>query len=383
MADETDTMFEYEPPPIRCDIKVLHEQIDMVVHNPILETLLHMSVGLLAVLNDRRQILAVNETLLDALNIEDGREVLGLRPGNVLDCKHAEKKPDGCGTTQFCSSCGAAISIAVCLAKSSPVERMCSIAASDNSLQDVYFRVQAYPFKIEGQKLVLLYLQDASTEIRSSMLERVFFHDMNNLIMSILGNCELLQFETAQYPEIQHRTNRILDTANQLAKEISIQRYITQQERPKRITFYESLDLEPFVNELLGQVESHPEAAQKTIKIESLPPVTFKSDKSLLIRILTNMLINALEAGREGDEVHLNIEQKDKHIEFQVWNAAHIPAKIADRIFHRSFTTKSGIGRGLGTYSMKLLGETCLGGKVSFKTDEEQGTTFTIRLPLK
>ncbi|MCG8333275.1 MAG: ATP-binding protein, partial [Proteobacteria bacterium] len=37
-------------------------------------------------------------------------------------------------------------------------------------------------------------------------------------------------------------------------------------------------------------------------------------------------------------------------------------------------------GRGLGTYSMKLLGEEFLGGKVAFSSTEEKGTEFTITL---
>jgi sensor histidine kinase regulating citrate/malate metabolism len=51
------------------------------------------------------------------------------------------------------------------------------------------------------------------------------------------------------------------------------------------------------------------------------------------------------------------------------------------QVFQRSFSTKAR-GRGLGTYSMKLFGEGCLGGSVWFTTSEAAGTTFSISLPL-
>ncbi|HOX23196.1 MAG TPA: ATP-binding protein, partial [Elusimicrobiales bacterium] len=49
------------------------------------------------------------------------------------------------------------------------------------------------------------------------------------------------------------------------------------------------------------------------------------------------------------------------------------------RIFQRSFSTK-GSGRGLGTYSIRLLTEKYLRGKASLAADEH-GTTFIITLP--
>ena len=63
-------------------------------------------------------------------------------------------------------------------------------------------------------------------------------------------------------------------------------------------------------------------------------------------------------------------------------NGGVIPPEVQARIFQRSFSTKAARGRGLGTYSMKLLGERYLGGEVSFVSTPETGTVFSIRLPL-
>ena len=59
-----------------------------------------------------------------------------------------------------------------------------------------------------------------------------------------------------------------------------------------------------------------------------------------------------------------------------------IPEAVQGQVFRRYFSTK-GRDRGLGTYGMKLLAEQYLGGRVGFTTDAEQGTRFTVTLPLE
>jgi sensor histidine kinase regulating citrate/malate metabolism len=51
------------------------------------------------------------------------------------------------------------------------------------------------------------------------------------------------------------------------------------------------------------------------------------------------------------------------------------------QIFQRSFSTKGDRGRGVGTYSIKLLGEQYLQGATGFESDAANGTTFWLRLP--
>jgi signal transduction histidine kinase len=95
------------------------------------------------------------------------------------------------------------------------------------------------------------------------------------------------------------------------------------------------------------------------------------------------MLLNALEASDGEPAVKFQIETADTNVIFSVWNRQAIAPHIAPRIFQRNFSTKSGSGRGLGTFSMRLFGETYLKGQVSFVTSEDQGTTFSLTLPLK
>ncbi len=98
-------MDTYFAPAERADANELLAEIEIANRNPIMSGLLHSINGLLAILDEYRQIVATNDSFLKILNIDDPSESLGLRPGEVLQCIHADEKPSGCGTTKFCFSC--------------------------------------------------------------------------------------------------------------------------------------------------------------------------------------------------------------------------------------------------------------------------------------
>ena len=66
-------------------------------------------------------------------------------------------------------------------------------------------------------------------------------------------------------------------------------------------------------------------------------------------------------------------------MEFQVHDPQAMPLEVQRQIFQRSFSTK-GAGRGLGTYSIRLLTERYLNGKVSCSSDSG-GTVFRAEYP--
>jgi sensor histidine kinase regulating citrate/malate metabolism len=91
------------------------------------------------------------------------------------------------------------------------------------------------------------------------------------------------------------------------------------------------------------------------------------------------MIKNALEASLPGSTIKLKAQKVEDNIILSVHNPGFIEHDTQLQLFNRSFTTK-GVGRGLGTYSMKLFGEKYLNGKVWFESSKEKGTTFFIRL---
>jgi sensor histidine kinase regulating citrate/malate metabolism len=92
------------------------------------------------------------------------------------------------------------------------------------------------------------------------------------------------------------------------------------------------------------------------------------------------MTKNALEATDPGGTVSLSCAAREASVVFGVHNPTYMPRNAQLQDFKRSFSTK-GTGRAIGTFSIKLLGETYLGGSVWFSSSEELGTTFYLMLP--
>ncbi|CAG0934623.1 partial Sensor protein DivL, partial [Rhodocyclaceae bacterium] len=101
----------------------------------------------------------------------------------------------------------------------------------------------------------------------------------------------------------------------------------------------------------------------------------------ILRRILGNLVKNALEATPRGGTVTLSCTDDGGRVIFGVTNPGVMPEEVQLQIFQRSFSTKAGTGRGIGTYSVKLFGERYLKGKVAFTSREPEGTTFTLSIP--
>ena len=91
------------------------------------------------------------------------------------------------------------------------------------------------------------------------------------------------------------------------------------------------------------------------------------------------MIKNALEACAQGQIVTVASHAAGDSVNFSVHNPTYITRDVQLQLFKRSFSTK-GAGRGLGTYSMKLLTERYLKGKIAFTSFEQEGTTFTLKL---
>ncbi len=94
------------------------------------------------------------------LGIDDLAKALGLRPGEALQCIHADDEPSGCGTTKFCSTCGAAIAIVSSLKHNKSVERICALSSNRIFQRNFSTKEQAgrgigtFSMKLFGEKIL-------------------------------------------------------------------------------------------------------------------------------------------------------------------------------------------------------------------------------------
>ncbi|NLZ17102.1 MAG: hypothetical protein GX087_05140 [Desulfobulbaceae bacterium] len=177
----------------RSSSQELSEKICLISNDPVVEGVLSSAGGLLAVLDENRQVIALNDAFLRELGIDNASEALGMRPGEALSCVHADTGPGGCGTSQHCSTCGAVLAILSTLSDGKPAEKVCSLAAKrGGTLMDLVLLVKTQQIIVSEKKFLLIFLQDITKDYQRASLERVFFHDFNNMLTVISGSSELL-----------------------------------------------------------------------------------------------------------------------------------------------------------------------------------------------
>ena len=134
------------------------------------------------------------------------------------------------------------------------------------------------------------------------------------------------------------------------------------------------------------------ETTRLALKIFKEKHITFNSehsniqvsiDRTQMVRIVTNLIKNAVEAcgSIEDPLIQVIIKKKNKKVVIDISdNGIGISKEIKSKIFEPKFTTKtSGMGLGLGMVKNLV---SSYGGSISFKSKINLGTSFIISFPI-
>jgi signal transduction histidine kinase len=107
-----------------------------------------------------------------------------------------------------------------------------------------------------------------------------------------------------------------------------------------------------------------------------------KLDRTQLVRVVTNLVKNAIQAVPEVDapRILVSVSSDGKFVKISVAdNGVGIADGVRDKVFEPKFTTKSS-GMGLGLGMVKNIVETYKG-TITFTSQKGKGTVFTVRFP--
>lgn len=214
-------------------------------------------------------------------------------------------------------------------------------------------------------------------------IERIFFHDILNTAGSLNNMLEIIDDETLSEDERKELMKVLDEIAKRIIDEIITHRHLVSSEKSKiklniqkinSINFlrriYDSFNHSDILGNILLQISPDSKNSE------------YETDETLLGRVISNMIKNAIEASSEGETITLNCGNRNGIVHFSVHNPSFIPEDIQLQLFNRSVSTK-GAGRGIGIYSMKFLTEKYLNGKISFTSTKKNGTTFEVSYPQK
>lgn len=364
-------------PAERADRKQLDGQSRHFLQFNLLRQVLDAMPNGVVILNQQRQIVYVNQPFLNFVGLADREEALGLRPGEAVGCQYASQTDGGCGTTEFCRTCGAVQAI-LQAQKGTPDVRECRITRLvDGKFDALDLRVKATPLVEAGETFTIFTVIDIADEKRRQVLERIFFHDLQNTAGVIYGVAETIHGND----EADAIGQLLVHSSRKLVDEINGQQQLLAAENGRLSLHTKPIPSLTLLEETIALYR--PQADLRRCRLQLDPNAvdhTLLTDPTVLGRVLSNMVKNALEASKSGDAVTLGCDRLADAIRFWVHNPAYIPPRVQRQIFQRSFSTK-GARRGLGAYSMRLLSERYLQGRVDFETSPANGTTFRATYP--
>ncbi len=356
----------------------IQRQARTISQLPILDIMSRHSPDFIGVLNSSRQFVYVNRKAFP--ESEGSSSIIGLRPGEVLGCVHSNETEFGCGLSGACAYCDVMKAVMATLTTEEAVKREGRILIEKQGVHDsLDVRIYTSYITQENEEFVILHIQDISAEKRMDIMERIFYHDIYNTIASLHSIINLSQITSDDIPDVERY---LLSGVNDIEEQIEYQRLMKAIEQGRTVEAPPLSEIQEITEEFLPLINNPAFLEGRIFRSEiHLEPVYIKAKPVILRRILMNLLKNAKEASKPGDTLSLEVSTTDKDSFFRVRNPQYISPDIQAGIFQHSFSTK-GLGRGYGTYSMKILSQRYLGGDIDFNTSKKEGTCFTLRIPL-
>ncbi len=154
-----------------------------------------------------------------------------------------------------------------------------------------------------------------------------------------------------------------------------------------KVTYkFDYFSLLNLINEVVYNANVTLKTGQKIKYPQDLEEVEMYQDRNVVELILSNLLNNAIKYSKEDTTIILDIIKKDNTLHFKITDQGiGIPEKDKVHIFERYFRAENALlnqGTGIGLNIIKVHLEN-LGGRISFESQENKGSTFYVELPIK
>jgi signal transduction histidine kinase len=161
---------------------------------------------------------------------------------------------------------------------------------------------------------------------------------------------------------------------------------VTKLEAGKLGLDLKTVDLGDLCQEIIDELKQYADLKHITLKT-SIAHLSTLTDPLLTKEIFANLLSNAIKYTLDNGTITVRLQGKGNMVVYSVKDTGlGIPENVQDRIFTKFFRApnvvrKETAGTGLGLYMVRSIVDN-LGGKVWFKSKENQGSTFYFELPL-
>lgn len=231
-----------------------------------------------------------------------------------------------------------------------------------------------------------LHKEKELNELKTKFLSLVS-HEFKTPLSGILTSATLAEKytkEEQQEKREKHITtirNKVHYLNNILNDFLSIERLDSGRGQYK----FSKFGLKRLINEVIYNANITLKDGQEIIYPKDIEDVELHMDEKILELILSNLLGNAIKYSPENTLIKFMVEFERESIIFKIEDQGRgIPEKDQKHIFERYFRAENALldqGTGIGLNIAKTHLEN-LGGTIEFKSVENKGTTFKVKIPM-
>ncbi len=207
--------------------------------------------------------------------------------------------------------------------------------------------------------------------------QNLMVHDMRNPITNIISITQMLADRNLTVAD-QKWISIILHLSKRLQRQVQSTSDLAKMEAGQYTLKDECFDLLKMIYQVIRAASG--DAARKSIKLQvtyqSKPlkeheeTLDIQADQFYIEQMLTNLLVNALEASPAQEPLEVAISA-DTQCQIRITNRGVVPPEIRDHLFEKNVTQGKQEGQGLGTYIAQLIAKQHQG-TVTFNTQDDE-----------
>jgi two-component system sensor histidine kinase SenX3 len=247
------------------------------------------------------------------------------------------------------------------------------------------FRVKVH--EVDGGDL-LATIEDVTDQVRIDTVRTDFVANLSHELKTPIGGIAALSdtMLDEEDPEVVRRlARRIVDESYRMSGIVDDLLDLSRIEfsGPQH---HERVDLASVIAEVVSLQQHTSEAHGVTVSVENEPTCCVTGDRSQLVSAVSNLVENAIKYSERGSAVRISCRRSGESILVVVADRGiGISASDQERIFERFFRvdrarSRQTGGTGLGLSIVRHVVDNH-GGRISVRSAEGEGSTFTIELP--
>ena len=254
-------------------------------------------------------------------------------------------------------------------------------------LSDAVKELRTSNIALEDENLKRIEAEIELNELKTKFLSLVsheFKTPLSGILTStmLLGKYKLTEQQENREKHIKTITDRVHYLNNILNDFLSIDRLETGKIKYN----FSDFKLSKVLNEVVYNCNLLLKQGQKINYPENIDEMSLYQDEKIVELTLTNLVHNAIKYSPENTIINIDVRQNYDHTTFDINdNGIGIPKKEQKNIFNRYFRAENALltqGTGIGLNIVKSHLEN-LGGSITFESNENRGSTFTVAIPNK